>query len=454
MKPTTNKKLTSEIGILPPAAIEIEEAVLGALLLTDKNIHFTAILNQESFYKTEHAKIFNAILQVIRSSRKPDILTVAEQLRKNKELTDCGGPGYIARLTNKISSDSWLEQHCLILKEKQMARGLINLGSELVKRAYDESISPFETEIFAVDSLGDIMNVNSLKTETSNIELGSEFIDDIYQAKEVNGINGVPTGFKELDKLTGGLQKKDLIILAARPGMGKTALALCIFLNAVLKSNKRFIFFSLEMGRKSLFKRLAAIHLKMSANKFRKGDVDQGEMKYIQDNLEAILTERLIMVDTCRTMQEIRMRIKKEKVKGDVDGVILDYLQLTKLGTKVSSREQEVSGISVGLKEIAMDEDLPLIALSQLSREVERRPNKRPQLSDLRESGSIEQDADQVWFLYRPNYYGLAEDGKEHVAKLIVDKHRNGELQDIELAYIHNQTNFINPDDYVSDNSF
>ncbi|MGL4598526.1 MAG: replicative DNA helicase [Bacteroidia bacterium] len=435
--------------LLPPAAVELEEAVLGALLVEKNAMLHASILNEQSFYKLEHQYIFKSIRKVIKAGGQPDILTVTEQLLKEGELKMVGGPGYIARLTNKVASAAHVEYHCFILKEKEIARKFIEAGSKLIKLGYDPTQDVFKTEEMAAQMIGEIMNISAVKHEIDNNELAHQFIKRMEESHQKNGIIGVPTGFREYDILTGGLQKKDLIILAARPGMGKTALALCIFLNAVIFSSKRFIIFSLEMGAIQLFQRMCAIYMGIDANKFRSGNLTNGEWKYFHNHLEPLLNKNLIIVDDCRTLHEIRMRIKKERIKGELDGGIVDYLQLVEIAGE-KSREQEVSKISRGLKTTAMEEDIPIIALCQLSRAVETRSttNKRPQLSDLRESGSIEQDADQVLFIYRPNYYGLAEPGKEHVALLCVEKHRNGSLQDIELAYIHNQTKFVNLDSY------
>lgn len=429
---------------LPPYDEEIEAAVLGAALLKEEACdEAMELLNPESFWKLEHRHIFQSVINVRQAKMIPDILTVTEELRKRQLLSVVGGPVFISRLTNRVASGSLITQHSFILKEKETARKYLSLGYRLQEMAYNPSFDFSKANDFAADQVQKIMNLSNIKKQFTNTELAREFMDKVYRATESGGITGVPTGFTVYDRLTSGHQPGDMIVWAARPGMGKTALALSAMVNAVVHFKKRIIFFSHEMKVIQLFQRICAIHMNMHSNKFKTGDMSEGDWRYFNETLQPILSENLILVDDCRTLQEMRTRVKKEKLKGPVDEVIVDYLQLVR--EKGNNREAVVSAISSGLKDIANDCDLPLIALSQLSRTVESRGgSKEPQLSDLRESGAIEQDADVVAFLYRPQYYGI--EGYEGKAFLNVEKQRNGNLQHIPLTFIHEMTKFTNPD--------
>lgn len=441
------KQTKSDEPLLPPYNLDVENAVIGSFLLRPSALINVNMLNRESFYSPENQLIFETIEELIKKSKDVDILTVTAELNRTKRLKDVGGPGYIARLTNAVASGEHLESHCYLLIEYETARRQIKFGSELLKKAYDTTEDVFATNEFMMEQIQSITSRSVLTKEISNAELANEFQDRVLRAKDTRGITGVPTGFTKHDKLIGGLQPSDFIILAARPSMGKTALALCYFRNSVVLYQRRMIFFSLEMSAQQLFQRLISIHMNMPANKFKSGDVSEYEWRYYNENLEPLLTSNLVIVDDCHTLGQIIMRSKKEQLKG-LDGIIIDYLQLIELpGQKV--REQEVSTISRNLKKLAKELNVPILALSQLSRAVESRADKRPMLSDLRESGSIEQDADIVQFLYRPNYYGNAETGKEDLAWLCIEKHRNGELQDIDLRYHHSLTKFTDYEDEI-----
>lgn len=436
------QKNQNNSGKLPPNAIDIEEVVLGVFLSVSSSIINLPMLNEESFYKLEHRIIFQAINDLALNSQKIDILTVTMWLKKNDQLVLVGGPAAISRLTTKVVSDAHLEEYCHILIEHETARRQIKFGSELIQKAYDPTEDVFKTNEYMADQVHQISTRSVITKEIRNEDLANALIQRVHNASKNKGITGVPTGFKEHDVLLGGLQPGDLIILAARPSMGKTALALCYLRNSVVNHGKRMIFFSHEMSADQLFQRLVAIHMNLPANKFKRGEMSDGEWRYFNENLQPILDPNLIIVDDCQTLSQITMRAKKERMKGNLDGIIIDYLQLVSYpGIKV--REQEVSAVSRGLKMLAKELNIPIVALSQLSRSVETRGGeKRPTLSDLRESGAIEQDADIVELLYRPNYYGKAEEGKEDLAELIIEKNRNGDLQTIDLRFDHKLTKF------------
>lgn len=431
-----------ETNQLPPHAIDIEKSVLGALLVyPELAVEVMPLINSTYFYKQEYRMIFESIQNIYESGNQIDSILIVQDLMKRKVLKSVGGAGAITGLSNTVASYSMIEGYCYILKEKLMKRKQIEFGYRLLSDAYDESISVFKTNDLMHSQVNEIIDVSTVKKETTNAEIANEFIDKIHLAKENKGITGVPTGFKEHDSLLGGLQPTDLIILAARPGMGKTALVLAYFRNGVIKFGKRIIFFSLEMSAVQLFQRLCAMHMNIDSDKFKTGSLTEDEWKYFHAKLEPLLSNNMVIVDNCYTMQDIYSRTKKEKLKSGVDAVFVDYIQL--IEGSGNNREQEVSKISRRLKLMAKEINAPVVALSQLSRSVETRGgDKRPMLSDLRESGAIEQDADVVEFLYRPGYYGI-EDAIPGESWIIIAKSRNGALKDVQIHYNHNQTKFI-----------
>lgn len=443
-----------EIGKIPPQAVDVEEAVLGAMLL-EKNAVNDAIdiLQPESFYKVEHQKIFNAIKDLFGHSENIDILSVTEKLRKNGELQFVGGPGYIASLTNRVASAAHVEYHARIISEKYILRSLIEVSSEVIKNAYDETKDVFNVLNEAEDGLFKIAEGNLKKGYSGVKELVEEAKNEIEAAsKNKDGVSGVPTGFTDLDRLTSGWQKSDMIVLAARPGMGKTAFVLSMARNTAIDHKKPLAIFSLEMSNVQLVKRLMAMETGISSEKLRKGFSDPEEWSKLHSRLSN-LTEAPIFIDDTPALSifELRAKCRRMKMQHDIELVIIDYLQLMTAGTKGGNREQEISTISRSIKEIAKELNVPIVALSQLSRSVETRGgDKRPMLSDLRESGAIEQDADMVCFIYRPEYYGLLEDENgmptDGVGEIIVAKHRNGSLDTVRLKFVKELTRFDNMD--------
>jgi replicative DNA helicase len=318
------------------------------------------------------------------------------------------------------------------------------LGYRFIDQAQSPSFDLFKMNNFAADEVQKIMNVASVKKVIDNVELAQELKRNIEMADQMQGVTGVPTGFSEYDMLTGGHKPTNFIVMAARPGMGKTALALCMMLNAVVKFGKKVMFFTREMPAIELFQRLCCIHMNIDSDRFKRGNLDQKEWDHFNSNLQALLSKDIVIVDDCKTMQEIHLRAKKERMNGEVHEIIIDYLQLVNGPEK--KREELISGVSRACKEMATDLCLPVIALSQLNRSVESRGgDKRPQLSDLRESGAIEQDADMVIFVYRPPYYGDTSHG-DNAAFICIAKHRSGKLQDVPLKFIPELTKFIDTD--------
>ena len=442
-----------EHGKLPPQAVELEEAVLGALMLEKNALNAVIdILKPESFYKESHQKIFAAIIELFQKTEPVDILTVTNQLKKVGELDIVGGPYYITQLTNRIASAANVEFHARIVSQKHIQRELIRISSDTIRDAYEDSTDVFDLLDKAESNLFAIAESNIRKNYDTMSTLIKQAIDQIEIAKnQKDGVSGVPSGFTELDRTTSGWQKSDLIIIAARPGMGKTAFVLSLARNTAVDFNKPVAVFSLEMSSIQLVNRLIAGETELSAEKLKKGNLQDHEWQQLNSQIGKLAEAPIFIDDTpALSIFELRAKCRRLKSQHDVQLIIIDYLQLmTAGGEGKGNREQEISNISRSLKSIAKELDVPIIALSQLSRAVETRGGeKRPQLSDLRESGAIEQDADMVMFIYRPEYYGITED-KENgnsltgVAEIIIAKHRNGALKDVRLRFISQLAKFV-----------
>lgn len=442
-------------GKIPPQAIEIEESVLGALLL-DQNAITNAIdiLRQEYFYLEAHQHIYRAISILFRDGNPVDLLSVADQLKKDGRFDEIGGLTKLVSLTNRITSAAHIEYHVRILSEKYIQRELIRVSTETLKDSYDDTV--------------DVLNLLD-RTETKFLEINdSNFKSDFHSMdvllsntlKEIEANQnsqdetmGVVTGFNDLDARTGGFQKGTLLILAARPAMGKTALALTMARNMAVDFNKPVAIFSLEMTASELMSRLIAAESGIDAKKFKlKGELQDWEKEQLRNKTNALAHAPMYIDDNPGlTIFELRAKCRRLKQKYDIQMVFIDYLQLMSGGETMKTggnREQEISYISRQLKALSKEIGVPIMALSQLSRAVETRGgSKRPQLSDLRESGAIEQDADMVMFVYRPSYYGIdVENGMstEGLAKLIIAKHRSGEPGDVNLRFVERFVRFEN----------
>ncbi len=444
----------TEVGKIPPSSVDVEEAVLGALMLGQQAVNDAIdILQPESFYKVEHQKIFAAIHQLFGNSETIDILTVTERLRKNGDLDFIGGPAYISKLTNKVASTAHVEFHARIIAEKYILRSLIEVSSNIIKNSYDETNDVFTVLSEAESGLFKIAEGNLKKSYVNVKDAVHEAIEEIQKASEnKDGVSGVPSGFTDLDRLTSGWQKSDMIVLAARPGMGKTAFVLSMARNTAVEFNQGVAIFSLEMSSVQLTKRLMSMETGLSSEKLKKGFTDEKDWKQLHENINKLEDAPIFIDDTpALSIFELRAKCRRLKMQHDIQLVIIDYLQLMSAGTKGGNREQEISMISRSIKEIAKEINVPIIALSQLSRSVETRGgDKRPMLSDLRESGAIEQDADMVCFIYRPEYYGLIEDENgqptEGIGEIIVAKHRNGSLDTVKLKFVKHLTRFVDLD--------
>ena len=450
--------MSNEFGKIPPQAIDMEEAVLGAMMLEKNAVNAVIdVLKPESFYKEAHQHIFRAMMTLFQATEPIDLLTVTSQLRKDGMLEIVGGAYYITQLTNRVGSAANAEYHARIVSQKFIQRELIRISAETVKNAYEDTADVFELLDTAESNLFAIAESNIRKNYDSMTTLVSQAIKQIETAMtQKDGLSGVPSGFTELDRVTNGWQKSDLIILAARPGMGKTAFVLSLARNVAVDFNKPIAVFSLEMSSVQLVNRLISSETEFPADKLRKGDLKAHEWQQLNSQISKLTSAPMFIDDTpALNIFELRAKCRRLKAQHDIQMVVIDYLQLMTAGGEAKgNREQEISSISRSLKSIAKELDIPIIALSQLSRAVETRGgNKRPQLSDLRESGAIEQDADMVLFIYRPEYYQLYQDEQgnstEGMAELIIAKHRNGSLKDVKLKFVAHLAKFQDYDNPV-----
>ena len=441
-----------ELGKLPPQAVDLEEAVLGALMLDkDALTNVVGILKPDAFYKESHQHIFRSIQNLFSKSEPVDILTVTQELKKTGELEIAGGAFYVTQLTNRVASAANVEMHARIVLEKYLQRELIRISTDTLQRSYEDSSDVFELLNHAEQNLFSISQTNIRRDFQEIRPLLGETIRQIEAARDQK-FGGVPTGFTRFDHITGGWQKSDLIILAARPGTGKSAFAVTVARNAAVDFQKPVAIFSLEMTSIQLVSRLIAAETELPADKLRKGELRDDEFHQLNAKIGKLTSAQIFIDDTpALSIFEFRAKARRLKAQHNVQLIVVDYLQLMVSGQEGKfSREQEVSTISRSLKAIAKELDIPIIALSQLSRAVEQRGgSKRPQLSDLRESGAIEQDADLVLFIYRPDMAGITVDengnSTEGMAEIIIAKHRNGRVGSENLLFISQFAKFIEP---------
>lgn len=440
---------------IPPQALDLEEVVLGGLMLDrDAVAEIIDILKPESFYLEAHRNIYEAIYDLFGKSQPVDILTVTEQLRKNGKLESAGGAYYVSMLTNRVATAANIEHHARIISEKFILRELIKSSTQVVQGAYDATTDVFELLNSAEQALFNITEQNLRRSYGMMNTLVPMAIKSIEAIKDgTDGLTGVPTGFFALDRLTAGWQKSDLIIVAARPGMGKTVFAMTVARNAAVDFKRPVAVFSLEMSKLQLVNRLISAETGLSSDKLRRGDLQPYEWMRLTNGIGEISEAPIIIDDTpAINMFELRAKCRRFKMQHNIQLIIIDYLQLmsgSSSDKKNTNREQEISNISRTLKTIAKELEVPVIALSQLSRAVETRGgDKRPQLADLRESGAIEQDADLVLFLYRPEYYhidfDLDNNPTKGVAEVIVAKHRNGPTDTVKLRFVPSTVKFEN----------
>tara|TARA_B100000700_G_scaffold253768_1_gene285742 strand:- start:5062 stop:6555 length:1494 start_codon:yes stop_codon:yes gene_type:complete len=442
-----------ELGKLPPQALDLEESVLGALMLEKEALtNIIDILKPENFYKDAHKEIYQAIIDLFNNSQPIDLLTVTNQLKKNGTLDIVGGSYYVTKLTTRVNSASNIEFHSRIILEQSIKRELINISSKVQKDAYEDTIDVFDLLDQTEQSLFDVSESHIRKNYKKVQNLMKEAIDELETKKEKkDGITGVPSGFIDLDTITSGWQPSDLVIVAGRPSMGKTAFVLSLIRNASIDHNLPMGIFSLEMSSLQLVNRLISSEAELDSDKIRKGNLKDYEWQQLLHKTDLLQKAPIFIDDTpALSILELRAKARRLKSQHDIQCIIVDYLQLmtSEYGKTSGNREQEIASISRSLKAVAKELNIPVIALSQLSRAVETRGgDKRPVLSDLRESGSIEQDADMVMFIYRAEKYDITEDEDGEstigVAELLLRKNRNGPTGKVKLKFVERFAKFV-----------
>jgi replicative DNA helicase len=445
-----------ESGKKPPQAIDMEEAVLGALMIERGSIvDIQGLLIPESFYLETHQKIYESIINLSLRHEVIDIYTVAAELKRNDSLEFIGGAYYLSQLSGKIGSAAHIEYHAKIVAQKYIQRKLIEISSEIQRESFDDKTDVNDLLDSAQQKIFEIAERN-MRNEALPV---SSVIEKTIEEMEIasargDGFSGVPSGFTSLDRITSGWQPSDLIIVAARPSMGKTAFVLSMARSVAVDFNKGVAFFSLEMPSVQLVKRLMISETGISSEKIKNGRLETHEWHQLETKIQALSESPLYIDDTpALSIFEFRSKARRLVQNHKIELIIIDYLQLMTGPPETNNmREQEVSAISRSLKAIAKELNVPIIALSQLNRAVEMRSgNKRPQLSDLRESGAIEQDADLVAFIHRPEYYGFLEDENGDslvgIAEIILAKHRNGAVGDVRLKFRREEAKFYDLED-------
>ena len=455
-----------DLGKLPPQALDLEESVLGALMLEkDALTNVIDILKPENFYKDANKEIYQSIIDLFNDSEPIDLLTVTSQLKKNGKLEYVGGSFYVTQLTTRVNSASNIEYHARIILEQSIKRQLIEVSGEVQKEAYEDTTDVFDLLDNTEQSLFDISESHIRKNYSQVKGLMKEAIDEL-QAKKTrkDGITGVPSGFIDLDNITSGWQPSDLVIIAGRPSMGKTAFVLSMMRNASIDHEMPIALFSLEMSSLQIVNRLISSEAELDSDKIKKGNLKDYEWQQLLHKTDQLNNAKIFNDDTpALSILELRAKSRRLKSQHDIQCIIVDYLQLMsgEYGKSSGNREQEIASISRSLKAIAKELNVPVLALSQLSRAVETRGgDKRPVLSDLRESGSIEQDADMVLFIYRADRYDITEDEDGNltagVAEVLLRKNRNGPTGKVKLKFIERFAKFadMSSNDDMTTNKF
>ncbi len=436
-----------EIGKIPPNDIEAEQAVLGSML-TDKDAVVAAIevLKEEDFYREDNKAIYGAILNLYNRAEPVDIITLKDELLSIGKFDSVGGLEYLAELPEKVPTTANVDRYIKIVEEKSLLRSLIKTANEIITLGYNPT-EDVEDIMDAAEKK--IFNIMQSKNQKGYSPIKEILIDTFTQLEQLYNqkkhVTGVPTGFASLDYKTAGLHNSDLILIAARPAMGKSAFALNIATNAAVRGKVPVAIFSLEMSKEQMVNRILCSEAMVDSNKVRTGKIEEQDWMKLAGALGPLSESEIYIDDTPGiSVMEIRAKCRKLKLEKNIGLVIIDYLQLVQASNnKKGSREQEISEISRSLKILAKEINVPVIALSQLSRAPEQRPDHRPMLSDLRESGAIEQDADIVMFLYRDDYYNQ-ESEKKNVAEVIMAKHRAGSTGTVELLWLGEYTKFVN----------
>ncbi|CEO20334.1 replicative DNA helicase [Paraclostridium sordellii] len=435
-----------DVGRIPPHSVESEQSILGSILL-DKQaiITVTETIQPEDFYKEAHKIIYECMMKLNNKNEPIDLITLTEELKKQGHLEDIGGISYITSLSTIVPTTSNVKYYADIVKEKSVLRKLIKVSNDILNSGYDSSIKvedlleKAEKKIFDISqekSSEDFQSINSVLMDTYDM------IEKLYTNKE--DITGITTGFDDLNKKTNGLQRTDLILVAARPAMGKTAFSLNLVQNAALKGNASVAVFSLEMSKEQLVQRMLSAQSHVELKKIKNGSLDENDWPRIIDAMSVLSNASIYIDDTPGIkISELRSKCRKLKIEKGLDLILIDYLQLMEGDGGNESRQQEISKISRSLKVIAKELNCPVVALSQLSRAPEQRSDHRPMLADLRESGAIEQDADIVMFLYRDEYYHPDSDRK-NIGEIIIAKNRHGETGSVELVWLGEIQKFAN----------
>jgi replicative DNA helicase len=450
IRPNFAPQGSSMEGRVPPQATDIEMAVLGAMLIEKEAISKTVeILDESSFYKPAHQEIFKAMIGLFEKNEAVDSITIVEELRRRGKLDSVGGPVYIAELTMRVTSAANVEYHAKIVLEKALLRSLISASTEVSGRAFNET----EDALDLLDEAEQkIFQISEKRLKRSFVSMRDALFTTMEKLESIHGkhsgVTGVPSGFSTVDNLTGGFQQSDLVIVAGRPSMGKTAFVLSVARNAAIDHNVPVGFFSLEMSAQQLVLRLICAEARVDAHSVRTGRLPEDQWRQLSTRIGKLHSAKIFIDDTpALGILELRAKARRLKVEHNIGMVVLDYLQLMQGPKSAQSREQEISMISRSLKALAKELNIPVIALSQLNRAVEARGDKRPMLADLRESGAIEQDADVVLFIHRPEKYGIAMEGDrptEGVAEIIIGKQRNGPTGDVQLSFIKEYARFEN----------
>lgn len=436
-------------GKVPPHNLDAEKSVLGAILIDeDSLVNVIGILKPDDFYEPSHRLIFGAMLSLYEENRSVDLLTTSDILKNRKQLTEVGGSSYLSSLTNYVTTSAHLIDYAEIVATSATRRRLIAASGAIAEYGFDEEsninelIAKAESEIFNVsenEAKGDLIKLSDIILDSF------ERINELHKNK--GALRGIPTGWRDLDNMTAGLQKSDLIILAARPAMGKTTLVTNLAYNVAKISKKAVLIFSLEMGKEQLFDRMLADAAGVDAWNIRSGNLSSEDFIKISEAMNE-MDSSPIYIDDASGLSPLELRTKARRIahREDIGLIVIDYLQLMQGNRKNNNRVEEVSEISRALKMVAKELNVPVVALSQLSRAVESRDSKKPQLSDLRESGSIEQDADMVMFIHRPGYYEPDNPDLKNITELIIAKHRNGPVGHIELYFHPEKLRFMSLD--------
>ena len=445
--------IMANLNSIPPHSLESEQCIIGSILMDSESlISAMDVISSDDFYSTAHKLIYETILELHSESKYIDIITVSDKLKSKGYLDEIGGINYLSSTTTIVPTTSNIRAYAEIVREKSTLRKLIRMSNEIIDLGYNEDI---EIDDILNQAEKKIFDISQNNTNTNFKFIGNVLTDVYSKIEEVyssnSDITGIDTGFTDLNKKLGGFHNSDLILIAARPGMGKTAFALNLVLNAALKSDANVAVFSLEMSREQLVQRLVSAQSNVPLKHISNGNIADDEWKKLMDGMK-ILSQTNIFIDDTPGIKasEIRSKCRKLKIEKGLDMIMIDYLQLMEGEGRSENRQQEVSKISRALKILAKEMNCPVIALSQLSRSVENGKDKEPKLSDLRDSGAIEQDADIVMFIYRDEYYNKTSE-KKNIAEIKIAKNRHGELSDIELIWVGHVQKFLNKVKHINE---